>query len=459
MTATTHKQPINFLSSPTFFLIVLAVVAFFLRFYLLPQHLFFGPEQGIDFMVIRDIATGHKLTLIGAKTDIPGIFHGPIYYYIAAIPFFLSYGNPLSVSFLLVMIQSLSIFLIYGLGKEMWDQRVGLIAAMLLTVSYAAVVYSRWLSAQPIAIPFVCLFFYAFVRFLKGSKSYLLLAAFSFGLLVQSQFLNLLLFSAILMVLVAIFYRHFIKTPLSLLISSVAILGVTSLGNFLLFDIKHQFLMSKAIGDLLAGKRGFYLAPQIIFQTIWQQAVDFYSATLTLARPQLTIAFFVIITLLLLVKLRHPLKNMSQTVLFVWLFVPFALFFILHHEVILHYFIPFLPAYILAIAYALELLIRQNKHLGWISVCALVIFNLFAYRQNIPQNMNIFFQANQLTFFYQDEQKVIADIYHQAGNKVFSFQAFTIPYWVQDGWEYLFWYEGTTIYHRFPTKDNPDLLF
>jgi len=73
----------------------LAVLGFFLRSYLFPDNLFFGPEQGNDFKIIRDIVVSHKYTLIGPKTDIGGVFHGPIYYYLAVIPFFFSGGDPL----------------------------------------------------------------------------------------------------------------------------------------------------------------------------------------------------------------------------------------------------------------------------------------------------------------------------------------------------------------------------
>src|ERR1035437_7359970 len=82
-----------------FFLVILFFVSFWLRFAYLKDNLFFGPEQGIDFLVIKNLVVDHKLTLIGSKTDVSGIFHGPVYYYFASIPFFLSNGDPLLVSF------------------------------------------------------------------------------------------------------------------------------------------------------------------------------------------------------------------------------------------------------------------------------------------------------------------------------------------------------------------------
>lgn len=103
---------INKLFCPfNFFIIVVVTTAFFLRFYLLSQNLFFGPEQGRDFLVIKDIVVNHKFTLIGSKTDIEGVFHGPFYYYLSSIPFLISRGSPFFTMFFLVLINSFSVFL------------------------------------------------------------------------------------------------------------------------------------------------------------------------------------------------------------------------------------------------------------------------------------------------------------------------------------------------------------
>lgn len=440
-------------------LILIAAIAFTLRFYLIPQHLFFGPEQGIDFTVIRDIATGHKLTLIGSKTDIPGVFHGPLYYYISAVPFAITGGNPIAVIFTLILIQALTIFPIYGLGKELWNRQVGFIAAILFTVSYSAIVNSRWLSSPPLALPLVCLFFYSFTRYLKGSNRYLLLSALSFGLLVQSQFLNLILFSVILLFLIIIFCRRILATPLRILLPAFLILGLTSIGNFVLFDLKHQFLISNSLLELLSGKRGYYLPPNVILSSMYEKSVDFYGWILTPTFSAITPLIFIVLAVLLLKKITHPIKNSSQTIVAVWLFTPFLIFFLLHHDLISHYFIPFLPAFILGIAYGLDLLFTRNKILGFALFLALILFNLFIYVKNIPSNSNIFFQANQPHFYYSDQQKIIAETYKKAGNRPFSIQAFTIPYWKQEGWLYLFWYEGTQKHLKLPVKDDPDKLF
>ncbi len=114
-------------------LCVVAITTFLLRTQLLKSHLFFGPEQGRDFLVIRDIVQNHKMTLIGSKTDIDGIFHGPLYYYLAAIPFVFSEGNPLAVSLFFILFQSVTVFPIFVFCFELTrSKRTGYLGAILL---------------------------------------------------------------------------------------------------------------------------------------------------------------------------------------------------------------------------------------------------------------------------------------------------------------------------------------
>ena len=57
---------------------VILLSAFLLRIAWLDKNLFFGYEQGRDLLAIKDIIFNKNLTLLGPKTDIDGIYHGPL---------------------------------------------------------------------------------------------------------------------------------------------------------------------------------------------------------------------------------------------------------------------------------------------------------------------------------------------------------------------------------------------
>lgn len=241
----------------TFFLLGIALVAFLLRMYLMPSHLFFGPEQGRDFLVIRDIVVHHKLTLIGSKTDADGIFHGPIYYYLSAIPFAASSGDPVAVLIFFIGLQSISVFLAYHLVFEITKRRrAGYIAAILFAFSYLLIVYSRWLSNPPLSIPLSMAFMLYLLRFIRGKELYLVAVVGLYGLLGQAEFINFLLFGVIGGVAILLYWKQLKQTKPIIISIAICVGFITSFATYVVFDVRHKYLIFTSVLELLQGKSG-----------------------------------------------------------------------------------------------------------------------------------------------------------------------------------------------------------
>ena len=74
----------------------------------------FGFDQGREMLAAKNIVVNHKLTLIGTEVGagsagISGVFHGPIYYYMLAVPFILFNGDPASMVSLMLLFGLLTI--------------------------------------------------------------------------------------------------------------------------------------------------------------------------------------------------------------------------------------------------------------------------------------------------------------------------------------------------------------
>lgn len=441
------------------FLIAITILAFFLRFYLIPQNLFFGPEQGIDFLAIQSIVVGHKLTLIGAKTDIAGIFHGPLYYYIAAIPFVITRGNPIAVSAFLIFLQSLTVIPLYFLGKKMFSNHVGIIAVILFTFSFEAIASSRWLSGQPLAIPLTVLLLLFLYNYLQGKSKYLFYVAFCFGLVTQLEFLNLILFSAFLVVIFGIYYKRVIKTNFLILLESLVLAGIVAVGPFILFDIRHQFLIFHSIIGALSGKGGFHVSYLNSLQST-MQIYDMVFVRTIFPLVSTTWSSLILLYIVLLVWIARKAKDrMPYILLCVFIFLPAVVLFLLHQSVLEHFFMPALSFILLTTAVILERLIFKNVYVGWGLFVILVVCSWVAWVMYLPNNKNIFFQSTQPFLHYSDQIKTIDTIYQDTNHKQFAFQAYTIPYWSQEGWEYLFWYFGSTKYGYYPSAITHDKLY
>lgn len=445
------------LSKTSILIVCLFFIALFLRVYLVPQNLFFGPEQGRDFLAIKNIAINHDLTLIGAKTDIDGIFHGPIYYYLATFPFLMSSGSPVFVSSFFITINSLTVFLIYCLGKALFNKRVGIFSAIIFTFSFGAIVYSRWLSNPPLSIPLSGLYFLFLYRFLRGHSLSLIWASVVFFLLGESELLNFIFYGAITLLIIIIFNKEFRKQKIPILIISLSILIIGSFGNYALFDLRHNFLISKNLLKLVTESSGYHIS---YLESIVSNLIGFNSALSSFIIPfHLTLSVFVVIfgIIFLIRSLRENKK--SVVILLLWLVVPLLILIMLRHNVLEHFFVSTGVGVITTVALIVESIWRRKRIFGIALLSLIIGFNLYAWNISIPANINIFFQSTQPELRFSEQLKVIDKIYERANGQPFSFQAYTIPYWSQQGWEYLFWYYGKQKYGYEPVSISEKTLF
>lgn len=418
-----------------------AILAFFLRTYLFPDNLFFGPEQGNDFKIIRDIVVSHKYTLIGPKTDIAGVFHGPIYYYLATIPFAFSHGDPYVVATFFAFIQSLSVFLIYLLTVELTGKRrIGYMSALIFTVSYGAISYSRWLSGQPLTIPLSAAFFLFLLKFLKGEKWYLIGVAISFAFMGQAEFINYALVAMTGCVLIIRFYKKVISQPMLFLFVSFCAALFFSIGNFVLFDLRHEFLISKSVLGLISGTKGYYNTFSQSLITTYSTFISSSMDILGLPNVFITTLFLIGICIVLLLQLK---KQQYMFVLFSWIIIPNIVLLLLRHGVLEQLYVFLVVGEIIGISIAIDYL--GEKFCPAIASFFLFLIcyaNIFLWMTALPSNFRIFFQSTQPQLRYKDQLSVVDYVYSKAGDRPFYFQSYTIPYFWQDAWEYLFWMRG-----------------
>ncbi len=440
-----------------FVLTALFLIGLFLRIYAINTNLFFGYEQGRDLLAIKEIVISHKLTLIGSKTDISGIFHGPLYYYISSIPFILSRGNPMAISIFYVVLSSLMVFPIYVLGGFFGNKRIGILSAFIFAVSFQSVVYARWLSNPPLAIPLVIFYFLFLYRFIKGSKKDLFFASITLGLLCQSEFLNIVFFSAITL-LVIIVYFHKFSSQNKLYLSLCGILAISiSVGTSIIFDLRHNYLLIRSIFLLVRDGGGYHLSfLQAISQTT-KVLMDSFTSTVSPFVFPLSVFLLIIGIYLFFKKITGEKKEFFMFP--IWLFIPVFLLIVSRHSVLDHFFVSLLPLFILLVAFVIDFVWKKASILGMTILVIVIVVNLTAWYINIPQNKNISFQASQLELKYSDQKAIIKEIYKEAGGDPFYFQSYTIPYWMQDGWEYLFWYYGSNYYGYVPQNKNNKILF
>ena len=143
------------------FLILIILLGLFLRFYRLSETAMFIGDQARDYFVARDLLLNHKFPLIGPQTSIPWLHQGPFFYYFLAFFLWIGKFDPIWPVYGTALFGVLAIYLIYVLGKKLFDEKAGLLAAFFYAISPYAILQSR-ISLHPSILPvFVILFLMA----------------------------------------------------------------------------------------------------------------------------------------------------------------------------------------------------------------------------------------------------------------------------------------------------------
>lgn len=127
------------------------LVTLFLRVWRIDTDLLIHYDQGRDLMAAYQIWKLHQPTLLGAATDTPGVYTGPIYYYLISLPLYLTNGHPVSAIVFLILLEIISIYFLFKGLSEFFGGRIAFATCFFLATSYGMVSFSRWLSnAAPV---------------------------------------------------------------------------------------------------------------------------------------------------------------------------------------------------------------------------------------------------------------------------------------------------------------------
>ena len=170
------------------------------------EHTTFGYDQARDGFMALEIFGKDPIKLIGPSTDIRGLFHGSLYWYIIAPAYTLFHANPLPVKLYHTILHLGMIPLSYFIALHLTKKRnYAFVTAILMTFSIEAVQYSRWMSNPSFALFSVSLFFYGLWNVIQKRTWGLGLMILMWAVSVQLQLFLIYLFPFIAYAFVLIF--------------------------------------------------------------------------------------------------------------------------------------------------------------------------------------------------------------------------------------------------------------
>lgn len=410
-------------------------------------------DQARDLLLTRSIVDDHTLMLIGNQSGLGGFFHGPLWIYLL-VPFFVLFkGNPFSLVYFYVGLQLFTVFAAYFVGSKLYGFKGGLVVSLLIALSpaiWSPVANTVGADMEPLVYLGL---FYFIVKFLRGNLKSFIFVSFFTGLALQFETASSLVLIPSVMLLL-ILNKSVVKNIKVMFLSLIAFM--LSISTFILFDLRHNFLMLHAIlGAFSGGSKGkgyLELGNRLIDHL--NSLLGVYKDLLFKENSLLTLLLAVILILGLLLFLKSK-KNTYKKEFFVLLFfpiLPFIFFTLYPYTVWPEYVFGLLvPA---AFAFYLAITVVWKNVFGKALVVlffALTFLNVFMFLQSQYLSK---YRAVDSSGTYKNQKAVIEWIYKDAGTGKFGYFVYSTSTFTH-GPDYLMsWYGKNNSKTIFETKKD-----
>lgn len=414
-------------------LVLLFFIAVSLRLAPGLHTIIFPYDQARDVLIIKKMVETRHPTLLGPVSDIPGVHHGAIYYWIITPLYALDHYDPSLVVLFFAICSSFGVFTTFFVMRHFFSQTAAWIAAMLYTFSFVVVSFSRWISNPVFVIPLMPLFAFTLHETLYKRKHAFWLGLL-FGLFVQ--------FELVLGYLMFIVGYALVRGNKKVQTVGKGTLGfIFGASPLILAELKFHF---QGIVGLLSSFSHPTGHASTKLSAILLSIPRFYStlAKDTLFGISMPIAGLLgIILLIWIVHQRKQISNAHRQSLFVIALIGTSsvLLFFTGKSLVNFFLVGIDFCFIAVGAYALSLLYKQGKHVFTVVLLLLMVGSqLHLYVLQTTQS-RAYVQVQQGVLLSQRDE-VVASIYAHVGSKPFTISVLGTPYGIRTAWSYYLWH-------------------
>lgn len=357
-------------------LFVLLLGAYF-RFYQIRGSVTFLGDEGRDAIIVKRMIVDHKFTLLGPTISFGNLYLGPIYYYFMIPALWLSNFDPVGPAIMVACFGIATIFLVWKVGRDMFNYKVGLMAAALYSVSALIIIHTRS-SWNPNPMPFFSILtIYGLFRTIRDKDGrWLVLVGACLGIAIQLHYIAMVLIAT--SGLIFLIYRPKIK--IGWILAGIASFLVL-FSPLIFFELRHGFINTKALFNLFLKKDEFSASAGIGFNkfmpiTIYDRLfTGFIANRNAVVGTVLSIAS--VISLLFFRIKRKTGDNLGINILILW--VVFGIIGIPLYQGTMndHYLGLLFPAPFLLVGYLISqvLKVKNGKIIGGTIFILLFLFN------------------------------------------------------------------------------------
>ena len=405
------------------------LLAFCLRTHHLSTDLLFHRDQGLHSLSIWNIWHEGKLSLLGPLSDVDGLTHAPIYFWLMLPAYALSGGDPAVASLFQITLEVLSLPLLFFAIKRLFNSRTALLTLLIYSVSYGGIGLSRWLVNVTPILPLTNL-----LLFLLTHNPKVFITSLVVGIITQMD----AAIGVFLLPFIFWFFRSRFNIKTIILIMAGFLLPALPL---LVFELRHNFVITQAVLNF-SGKSGHGLGlnPSVFIANL---GVLFTEINKIISYPYIYISSILFVFGLYKVK---QLKN--HNFIYAFLLIPFICLSFFQRGAIGFFLISLLPLSLAISIYGLQSLSGLTYPLLILILCLNLIQLPNVYKPN--NALTPIGNANIITL--QDRKNIIDFMYQQANGEQFSVWFYTIPYFQEEVWDYMLYYYAEPKYGYLPEQ-------
>lgn len=230
-------------------LVIVAFNMFLASWYFINGDSFLHAEVARDFLILDEIEQ-KKFILIGPRSGIGGVFHGPLWAYLNYPVYALSGGDPVAQGWFWIVLTGLFLLGSFFVVKDLFGKTPAYFYVVLMSLFFAT--QTKYFIHEHGLIFTAPFLFWSLLKYTeKFNPKFLILSVLLTGLIIQ---FGISMATLIPIVFTYVFLFLLLKQKNKFYHLGLFIFLLIPLSTFILFDLRHDFFQFKNIQIYLAGR-------------------------------------------------------------------------------------------------------------------------------------------------------------------------------------------------------------